>query len=613
MPAGYIYGTAGDDNLVGTAGNDKFALQQGGEDTVQGLDGNDVFAFGGKFDAGDSVDGGAGSDALRLAGDYSAGLTLGAATLTNVETIYFTAGHDYGLTTNDANVASGAALTLNATGLTSADTLQFDGSAETDGRFSINMGANLTADDSLVGGAGNDILILNGDYSGGLALGADTVASVETFRLTGGHSYDLTTDDGNVAAGQTLTVSGGGLGAGDVLTFDGSAERDGSFALTGGAGDDVLTGGAKIDTFDLQKGGDDTVHGGAGNDVINAGGSLTAADSIDGGAGYDHLFLNGDYSAGLTFNPTTIQSVEALQLVGGHSYDLTMDDGNVAAGKSLTVDASHLGAGDTLTFDGSAETDGYFAIEGGAGNDTFILGASFSASDSVDGGAGNDTLVLNGADNSGLTITSGMLSSIENLTLEGNDTYSILVGSGSLAPGTTLTVDASGLGGDAYLNLTSNLSSSETTVAFHFIGSDNNDRFYSGPGADVFQTGGGHDNITYGSAYQSIASHCDWITDFDADNDKFISYVSGFSNFGLNEVSGNLDNLYDSLTTLVGSNLSDTNPCLVTATGGALAGGIYLLIDGDYHTGYAADHDMVINLTGATNMADFGDNNVQFY
>ncbi|CAK0771316.1 hypothetical protein WCLP8_4690018 [uncultured Gammaproteobacteria bacterium] len=53
-----------------------------------------------------------------------------------------------------------------------------------------------------------------------------------------------------------------------ILTFDGSAEKDGSFALIGGAGSDSLTGGAGNDSFDLTKGGDDT--------VVGAGMALTA-------------------------------------------------------------------------------------------------------------------------------------------------------------------------------------------------------------------------------------------------------------------------------------------------------------------------------------------------
>ncbi|HEY2071923.1 MAG TPA: hypothetical protein VGG48_20370, partial [Rhizomicrobium sp.] len=68
-----ITGTTGDDTLPGTSGDDQFNLIQGGEDTATGLGGNDIFSMGGKLDAGDSIDGGAGSDQVWLRGDYSAG------------------------------------------------------------------------------------------------------------------------------------------------------------------------------------------------------------------------------------------------------------------------------------------------------------------------------------------------------------------------------------------------------------------------------------------------------------------------------------------------------------------------------------------------------------
>jgi Ca2+-binding RTX toxin-like protein len=42
-------GTPGDDNLVGTSGDDTFNVIQGGNDTVQGNDGNDTINFGTTF------------------------------------------------------------------------------------------------------------------------------------------------------------------------------------------------------------------------------------------------------------------------------------------------------------------------------------------------------------------------------------------------------------------------------------------------------------------------------------------------------------------------------------------------------------------------------------
>src|ERR1700761_5833243 len=98
------------------------------------------------------------------------------------------------------------------------------------------------------------------------------------------------------------------------------------------------------DTFNLYKGGEDTVVGGSGDDVINMGASLDAGDRLDGGAGHDLVTLKGDYSAGLTLEDQTLRNIEILRLGGGFDYKLTMADGNVAAGSYMSIDASAIGA-----------------------------------------------------------------------------------------------------------------------------------------------------------------------------------------------------------------------------------------------------------------------------
>ena len=70
-----------------------------------------------------------------------------------------------------------------------------------------------------------------------------------------------------------------------MLTFNGAAETNGKFAITGGAGNDVLTGGAGADFFTLTSGGNDIANGGNGNDTFSFGAAFIAADQVDGGAG----------------------------------------------------------------------------------------------------------------------------------------------------------------------------------------------------------------------------------------------------------------------------------------------------------------------------------------
>src|ERR1700761_9348301 len=173
--------------------------------------------------------------------------------------------------------------TIDRSGDTTGDNfLLFRGGNDTvtggSGNDIFRMGAALNAGDKLDGGTGKDTVLLNGDYSAGLVLNADTITNIEVMQFAAGHSYNITTNNGNVAAGEKLLVKGGSLGAGDTLTFDGSAEHDGGFHIVGGAGNDILTGGTRHDVFDLSHGGNDTAHGGRGGDTFYMGGALTSAD-----------------------------------------------------------------------------------------------------------------------------------------------------------------------------------------------------------------------------------------------------------------------------------------------------------------------------------------------
>jgi len=149
----------------------------------------------------------------------------------------------------------------------------------------------------------------------------------------------------------------------------------GNDTFTGSASADNFSGFAGNDTFNLSQGGNDTASGGAGNDAFNFGGALTASDKIDGGAGTDTLNLNGNYSAGVTFNATTVLNVEKIVLAAGHNYKLTTNNATVASGQTLTINGSALSASNMLTFSGAAETNGHFIIIGGKGGDKLTGGA----------------------------------------------------------------------------------------------------------------------------------------------------------------------------------------------------------------------------------------------
>ena len=255
------------------------------------------------------------------------------------------------------------------------------------------FGSTLTSADSVDGGAGTDQIGIQGNYSGGLTLGAG-ILSIESLAILPGsdtrfgdpgtnfYDYNLTTVDANVAAGVTMVVDANRLRAGEDFTFNGSAETDGAFFIYGGGGTDTFIGGSKNDTF-----------------YFGENGQFGANDRVDGGAGgIDQLGLRGSYT--ITFGATQLVSIESIGLVSAqdtrfgalgssYNYNLTMNDGNVAAGVRMTVDAAPLRPNETIIFNGSAESDGSFRIFGGQGSDT-ITGSLNG--DIISGGLGADTL-----------------------------------------------------------------------------------------------------------------------------------------------------------------------------------------------------------------------------
>lgn len=252
-------------------------------------------------------------------------------------------------------------------------------------------------DDIVDGGAGDDTIVLQGDYAGGLILDSrvtgieaiSILASANTaFGGSGEASYDysIITHDSNFAAGVRARINGGALVAGESFRFDGSAETDSSFLIYGGAGIDSLTGGRGNDIFFF--------------DI----GRFAGGDSVNGGAGYDGLFLRGDYAIDFSVrgldgqvtgieNLTLTSATDQRYAKGGgsaFSYELTLSNSMASQGQTLTVSGALLTAEESMVVDGSQEIDGQLRMFGGAAGDRLIGGAK---ADLIQGGLGGDELI----------------------------------------------------------------------------------------------------------------------------------------------------------------------------------------------------------------------------
>jgi Ca2+-binding RTX toxin-like protein len=393
---------SGNDNIATGSGNDEIRTGAGA-DTLAGGGGDDLLDGG---SGADSMAGGAGNDlyfvdnasdtVTEAAGEGADEVRTALAAYVlaaDVETLTGTSATGQVLTGNSANnvVNAGAGNDVLHLWAGGGDDIVNAGA----GNDNIFFGATLTAADVVNGGAGVDTLVVQGPY-GSLTLTAN-ITQIENVSILGGNNtnfgepgtnrydYVLTTNDANFAAGVQARINGAALLEGEDFTFNGSAETDASFVVYGGKGQDTLT-------------------GGLGNDIFfYAEERFASGDTVNGGAGYDGMFLRGNYT--IDFNAPgytgLFTNIENLTLTsatderyargGGTEFDynLTLSDAIVGAGQELTVSGALLMVTETMVLDGSQETDGRLRLFGGKAADTLKGGAQ---ADLLHGNLGADTL-----------------------------------------------------------------------------------------------------------------------------------------------------------------------------------------------------------------------------
>ena len=382
--------------LTGGDGNDSLR-GRGGDDSLLGGGGND-FLNGGLGD--DVIDGGAGFDRAAYFTDAIAGVTVdlriqgvaqntgqGMDTLTGIEHVSGTSFADV-LTGDDGdNWIWASPATLGDGSISAANNDVLDGQGGND-LLVVGIGNH-----SIDGGTGTDTLAFTENASTDPAVaislamqgaaqvtgqGSWTITNIEN--LSGGTGNDALTGDGNVniLAGFTGNDSLVGGAGNDQLYGDGFIATDNR--PTGGSGPiGLFTDAALFDPFYVD--GNDTLEGGLGDDLINGGGGIDTASYANAGGGVNVNLGNGTAS-GADGNDT-LTSIE-------NAIGSAFNDSITGSGGGNVLDG--LGGNDGIS--GGAGDD---IIYGGDGNDTLRgdfgdANITATGNDVIYGGNGNDFL-----------------------------------------------------------------------------------------------------------------------------------------------------------------------------------------------------------------------------
>jgi Ca2+-binding RTX toxin-like protein len=544
-----------------------------------------TFTGAGTFNNLDSIDGGGGADTLSALVDGLIASSTGQLHIANVETLTFQTA-SVGTTSIDAQFITGAttlnlaptagstlivqnldvATVTNLSGgnvgvyLTSAqahtvtdnsgndtivggdlvDTVNITGGNDSvstgEGNDIVNAAGSLTTADTVDGGGGSDTL----SFSSNATTDLDNVTNFETIVL-GANVTTITAQDTLVATGATLTVNGA---AATSLVWDGSAETDGNFAITGTAAADSLTGGAGNDSF-IGGAGADTIVGGAGNNTVTMLVTSGNTDSADGGSGTgDTLILSGAAVAAVTVDLTagdqfTDGGTDTLTQTGFENLDASLLTGFTLTATAAATGSSIIGTGLADTINGGAGDDtingglGIDSITAAGGNDTILWDKA--AADVLDGGSGIDTLQLVTTTTGNITVD--LTQVVDQVsTSAGNQTGFENLDASVLTTGilmATAAASGSNIQGGGAADIITGGAGSDTLV-----GNAGNDTISTGGGSDILTGGLGADQFVFNTTPDT--SVLTQITDFTAGSDIIdLAHTS-----------------YESLTTLAGGTLS---------------------------------------------------------
>ncbi len=478
-----VAGGTGNDSLVGGSGIDSINGEDG-NDTLTGGAGADIIAAG--VGAADLLSDSTTTDLVLTATELRIG-PAGSAPVDAIsgfeKALFFGGGSANSMSAKDANIPVsifagggndslvGSSLADNLDGQAGNDTLTSNAGNDTlNGAAGMDLFKEVAYTDSVAGQtrtitlASNSLVVRQGVTT----LSADTLLGFEIADLTGGVMRDILNASGFTSSGVTSLSGGGGN---DAIT--GTEGADLIFTLTGadlingggggdsifaGNGNDTIAGGAGADNLNGQNG-DDSISGDADNDVLIGGAGV---DSMAGGLGND--FLSGQTEAGL--------------MSGGEGNDTLQ--GNTAN------DTLNGDAGDDRLYG----LQGNDVVAGGDGADSLIGAAG---TDSLSGGAGADTLQ---GDIGNDTIDGGADSDRINEVLDTNLTIvGITVSTTSFGTDTVTAVERIQVSGGPSAN---RFDARQATVPVFLAGDAGDDTLLGGSKADGITGGNGNDVLSGG-------------------------------------------------------------------------------------------------------------------
>jgi len=550
-----LYGGGGNDVINGGAGNDTIYTGSG-VDSVNGGAGNDtiIFAAAGNFTTADSVDGGDGTDKLRLTDSDAGTISSGTTSISNISNIETLSLSDAAATSvnitrfgglSNLEFAGGVNGTPTYSNLVGPVTVTYVGAATTAATDTVTASlktdsgsdtltvtlapsANATNDFGNLSGANFETVAINAsrtstnttstaallDLTNTSGTTAVTVSGVTTLATvissTALASFDASANSAGVNAtmtASTVALTATGTSAADTLVSGAGADN-----ISGGDGNDSISSGAGADTIN-GGGGDDTLDGGAGADSISGGGgsdsliTSAGADTLDGGDGSDTLTISS--AAYTNISGYTLSGIETLnanslgftstvaQFQGFTTFTnasaVTFTDAGTITGKAGVT--SHTLADGTNTVNTYSAAASVQSVLGGSGSDTINISSTYLAStDIITGGAGADTVNVTGNTASAATTWIDGITGVETITFANTTTdVSIAPSDASVVDGQTITYDATAMTSG---KLTFTGANETGTAKFIVSAGAAADTLTGGAGADSIYGGFGADSIT---------------------------------------------------------------------------------------------------------------------